>query len=188
MAGIKCSGRVFSSGLAATMTVCSLLNIGDSVISCNDVYGGTNRFLKRIAIKYGIKHSMVNMTLESIEKHMTDDVKLVWIETPSNPILQIIDIRVVCDAVKKYPGVLVAVDNTFMSPYFQRPLELGADVVVHSVTKYINGHSDVIMGCVMTNNPEIAEHLTFHQLGTYRDMLSFLILSKVSLKAILGLR
>ncbi|KRY38432.1 putative cystathionine gamma-lyase 2 [Trichinella spiralis] len=156
----------YSSGLAASAAVVSLLTVGDTVLACNDMYGGTVRFLNRIVSRAGIKCVRAILSAENIGKFIEEHgIKLVWIESPSNPLLRITDIAAVCSEVKKFPGVYTVVDNTFMSPYFQRPLDLGADMVIHSITKYINGHSDVVMGCVCTNDKQIAEHLEFQQLA-----------------------
>ncbi|KRX27290.1 putative cystathionine gamma-lyase 2, partial [Trichinella nelsoni] len=160
------SGSTYSSGLAASAAVVSLLTVGDTVLACNDMYGGTVRFLNRIVSRAGIKCVRAILSAENIGKFIEEHgIKLVWIESPSNPLLRITDIAAVCSEVKKFPGVYTVVDNTFMSPYFQRPLDLGADMVIHSITKYINGHSDVVMGCVCTNDKQIAEHLEFQQLA-----------------------
>lgn len=161
------SCHVFASGMSATMAVCALMSNGDHIVCCDDVYGGTQRYLRRVAVKNGIRTTLVDLTdLKALEKALTPDTKMVWIESPTNPLLKVIDIRVVSDLVKsKLPGATVVVDNTFMTPYLQRPLDLGADVVVHSITKYLNGHADVIMGCAMTRDDNIIEHLKFFQLA-----------------------
>jgi cystathionine gamma-lyase len=131
------------------------------------VYGGTQRYLRRVAVKGGLKTDLIDMTdLRNVEKWLMPETKLVWIESPTNPLLKVIDIRAVCETVRRLqPNALIAVDNTFMTPYFQRPLSLGADIVVHSITKYLNGHVDVVMGCTMTNDEKIAEHFKFHQMA-----------------------
>jgi len=149
------------------MAVCGLMSNGDHIICCDDVYGGSQRYLRRVAVKNGIRTTLVDLTnLPEFEKHLTPDTKLVWIESPTNPLLKVIDIRAVCDLVKRVqPTAMVVVDNTFMTPYFQRPLDLGADIVVHSITKYLNGHVDVVMGCAMTRNEEVHQHLNFFQLA-----------------------
>lgn len=146
---------VFSSGLAAVDAVLNMLQSGDHVIAGDDLYGGTYRIFTKVAVHRGITFSFVNMTDEAkLREAFTPDTKLVWFETPTNPMLNIFDIRMV-SAVAKEKGALVAVDNTFMSPYFQRPIELGADIVMHSMTKYINGHSDVVMGALMIKDREM---------------------------------
>jgi len=159
--------HVFASGLSATMAGCGFMSTGDHIICCDDVYGGSQRYLRRVAVKNGIRTTLVDLTnLPELEKHLTPDTKLIWIETPTNPLLKVIDIRAVCDIVKRVqPTAMVVVDNTFMTPYFQRPLDLGADIVVHSITKYLNGHVDVVMGCAMTRNEEVHQHLNFFQLA-----------------------
>lgn len=156
-------GRCFSSGMSATETVIKTLNPGDEVISTSDLYGGTFRLFTKIFEKYGIKFTFVDMRdVSNIEAAMTDKTKLVWAETPTNPMMNIVDIKAVVDAGHK-KGAKVVVDNTFASPYLQNPLDLGADIVMHSVTKYIAGHSDVVMGFLGTNDPELDEQFGFIQ-------------------------
>jgi len=160
--------RVYSSGLAASMTVANLLKVGDHVLCSDDVYGGTQRFFRRVAVpNHGIEASFVDMTdLTAFEQHLQANTKMVWVESPTNPLLKVVDIAAVSAAAKKYNSeMLVVVDNTFMSPFFQRPLSLGADIVVHSITKYINGHSDVVMGAVMSDLDSVGQHLFFQQLA-----------------------
>lgn len=160
--------HVYASGLAASMAAVSMLNAGDHMICSDDVYGGTNRFLRAVSIpKHGILVDFVDLTdLENLKKTFKPNTKMVWLESPSNPLLKVVDIAAVVQASKKHnPEITVVVDNTFMSPYFQRPITLGADVVVHSITKYINGHSDVVMGAVITDNDDIQKHLFFQQLA-----------------------
>jgi cystathionine gamma-lyase len=120
-----------------------------------------------VAVKGGIRTDLIDMTdLKNVENNITDETKIVWIESPTNPLLKVIDIQAVCEIVRRrQPNAIIAVDNTFMTPYFQRPLALGADIVVHSITKYLNGHVDVVMGCAMTNDEKIAEHLKFFQMA-----------------------
>src|SRR5258706_10180641 len=140
-------GLAFSSGVAATDAVIKLLQPGDEVIAANDMYGGTYRLFSKVFEKFGIKFHYVNMTgLENIKNAMNASTKLIWLETPTNPLMNIVDIAAVTSLAKQH-NVLVAVDNTFASPYLQNPLDLGADIVMHSSTKYIGGHSDVIQGC-----------------------------------------
>lgn len=156
-------GRCFASGMAATETVIKTLRPGDEVISTGDLYGGSFRLFTQLFEQFGIKFIFVDMRdPKNIEELITDNTKLLWIETPTNPLLNIIDIRKVTDIGRKH-GVKSVVDNTFASPYLQNPLDLGADIVMHSVTKYIAGHSDVIMGFLGTNDPEIDEQLGFIQ-------------------------
>ena len=153
----------FSSGLAATSTIMQLLNPGDEVISTNDLYGGSYRLFTKVFERYGLKYQFVGMdNMEDLEKLITSNTKMIWVETPTNPMLSIIDIVAVVNLAKKY-NVKVCVDNTFASPYLQNPLDLGADIVLHSATKYIGGHSDVVHGCVIVNDKEIADKLYFLQ-------------------------
>lgn len=152
-------GACFGSGVAATDAVLKMLNPGNEVIATSDIYGGSFRIFKTIFEKYGIKFHFVNMNnLSSIEKVINDKTKLIWIESPTNPLLNIIDIKEVSRLAKR-SNVLVAVDNTFATPYLQNPLDFGADIVVHSVTKYLGGHSDVVMGAVITKDEELAEEI-----------------------------
>ena len=152
-------GACFGSGLAAIDAVVKMLNPGDEVISTNDLYGGSYRIFTTIFEKYGIKFHFVNMLdVKNIEEKINDKTKLIWAETPTNPMLNIIDIKKVCDLAHKN-NIMVGVDNTFATPYLQNPLALGADLVMHSVTKYLGGHSDVIMGALVTNDDKIAEEI-----------------------------
>ncbi|GAB4184280.1 MAG: cystathionine gamma-synthase [Thermoflexibacter sp.] len=156
-------GFCFSSGMGAIDTVIKLLNPNDEVVACNDLYGGTYRIFKRVFEKYGIKFHFVPMDeAENIRTFMNSQTKLVWIETPTNPLLNIIDIEAVAKIAHEYRALL-AVDNTFASPYLQTPLDLGADIVMHSVTKYIAGHSDVVMGALVTNHDDLAQQFAFLQ-------------------------
>ncbi|XP_026555954.1 cystathionine gamma-lyase [Pseudonaja textilis] len=154
----------YASGLAATLNIAHLLKAGDTVICTDDVYGGTNRYFRRIAANMGLKAVFVDCTkLECLEAAITPETKLVWIETPTNPMLKVVDIQGCANIVHKHKGVILVVDNTFMSAYFQRPLSLGADICMYSATKYMNGHSDVVMGLVSLNNDELHEKLRFLQ-------------------------
>lgn len=156
-------GISFGSGLASTDTLLKLFKPGDEIISTNDLYGGTYRLMKRIWEVYGLKFTFIDMSnAENITKHVTPATKMIWVETPTNPLIRIIDIKA-CAAIAKKAGALLVVDNTFASPYLQNPLDLGADIVMHSATKYIGGHSDVVHGCLITNNKEIADQLYFLQ-------------------------
>lgn len=157
-------GVAFSSGSAATMTILSMLNTGDHIVSVDDVYGGTNRYFRQVAAPCnGFKFTFADLTVPgALEEAITSETKLVWLETPTNPTLKISDIEA-CAKVCKAKGVMLVVDNTFMSPYFQNPILLGADMVVHSISKFINGHSDIIGGIVLTSNPEIKDKLKFLQ-------------------------
>ncbi len=156
-------GFCFASGLAATDAVMKTLKPGDEVLSTNDLYGGTYRLFTKIFQGYGLKFKFVTMTdASTLEAHINDNTKLIWLETPTNPMMHIIDIRAVVNLAKK-KNIKVVVDNTFATPYLQRPLDLGADLVMHSVTKYLGGHSDVIMGALVLNNHEWAQQLEFIQ-------------------------
>lgn len=152
-------GACFGSGLAAIDCVIKMLNPGDEVISTNDLYGGTYRLFRTIFEKYGIKFHFVDMNSTApVEALMNDNTKLIWVETPTNPMMNIIDIKAMATLAKK-ANALLCVDNTFATPYLQTPLDLGADIVMHSVTKYLGGHSDVVMGALVTSNDQIAEEM-----------------------------
>lgn len=156
-------GLCFSSGMGATDTVIKLLNAGDEVITSNDLYGGSYRMFKRIYERLGIRFHFIDLTrAENINKYINNKTKLIWLETPSNPLMNIIDIAA-CVQIARQHNLLVAVDNTFASPYLQNPLELGADIVMHSVTKYLSGHSDVVMGALVTNDEKLYQDLAFIQ-------------------------
>ena len=156
-------GICFGSGLAAIDAILKLLSPGDEVISTNDLYGGSYRLMKQVFGKYGIKFHYIGMDDTTTLKSMiNDNTKLVWVETPTNPMLNIIDIKKVCKAVAKR-DIWVCVDNTFASPYLQTPLDLGADIVMHSATKYLGGHSDVVHGAVVVKDQELADKLYFIQ-------------------------
>lgn len=157
------SAIAFSSGLAAMDAVMRLLEPGDEVIATNDLYGGSYRQMVRVHGRYGIKSTFIDLAdIDSLRKTITAKTKMIWIETPTNPMLKLVDIKAVTEVAKE-KGILTCVDNTFASPYLQQPLSLGADIVLHSATKYLGGHSDVVMGAVITNNKEIAEQLYFLQ-------------------------
>ncbi len=156
-------GICFSSGLGAIDAVIKLFNPGDEIISTNDLYGGTYRLFTKVYERYGIKFKFVPMSDPAgIKEHITEKTKMIWVETPTNPMMNIIDIAAVAK-LGKGNKILVAVDNTFASPYLQNPLDLGADIVMHSVTKYLGGHSDVVMGALVVNDDELAEKLVFIQ-------------------------
>jgi len=156
-------GLAFGSGLAAIDCVLKLLSPEDEVISTNDLYGGSYRIFTKIFENYGIKFRFIRMeNAEAIESYISDKTKLIWVETPTNPMMNIIDIEAVSKITKKYQ-VLLAVDNTFATPYLQNPLNLGADIVMHSATKYLGGHSDVVMGALIVNDKELANKLYFIQ-------------------------
>jgi len=156
-------GRAFASGMSATETVIKTLRPGDEVVSTNDLYGGTYRLFTKIFEPMGIKFTFIDMKdLSALENAMTDKTKLVWAETPTNPMMNILDLEAIVRITQKHAARLV-VDNTFASPYLQNPIDLGADVVMHSVTKYIAGHSDVIMGFLCTNDQALDEEFGFIQ-------------------------
>ena len=151
----------FSSGMGATDAVIRLLNPGDEVITSNDLYGGTYRMFKKVYEKYGIKFHFIDLTkAANIEPLINAKTKLLWVETPTNPLMNIVDIKACTELAKKH-NITVAVDNTFASPYLQNPLDLGADIVMHSVTKYLGGHSDVIMGALIVNDDKLYQDLFF---------------------------
>jgi len=153
----------FSSGVAATDAVIKLLQPGDEVIAANDMYGGTYRLFTKVFEKFGIKFIYVDTTnVQNISAAITPKTKLIWIETPTNPLMNITDIAAVA-AISKAAKTILCVDNTFASPYLQNPLDLGADIVMHSATKYLGGHSDVIQGCLMMNDVELRDQLYFIQ-------------------------
>ncbi|MEC5148081.1 cystathionine gamma-synthase [Chitinophaga sp. 212800010-3] len=156
-------GICFGSGLAATDAVMKLLSPGDEVIATNDLYGGTYRIFTKVFERYGIKFNFIDMSdALNIESHITPQTKLIWLETPTNPLLRIIDIAA-CAQIARKSEVMLCVDNTFASPYLQNPLDLGADIVLHSATKYLGGHSDVVHGAVIVKNEELARQLYFIQ-------------------------
>ncbi len=152
-------GACFASGIAAIDCVIKMLNPGDEVVSTNDLYGGTFRIFKTIFEKYGIKFHFVGMsTSDAVRAKINERTKLVWVETPTNPMMNIIDISAMA-AIAKEAGAILCVDNTFATPYLQNPLDLGADIVMHSVTKYLGGHSDVVMGALVTSDEAIAKEM-----------------------------
>jgi cystathionine beta-lyase/cystathionine gamma-synthase len=156
-------GLAFSSGVAATDAVIKLLSPGDEVIASNDLYGGTYRLFTKVFEKFGLKFIYVDTSnIAKVEASITAQTKLIWIETPTNPLMNITDIAAVASVAKK-AGALLCVDNTFASPYLQNPLDLGADIVMHSATKYLGGHSDVIQGSLMLNDATLREQLYFIQ-------------------------
>lgn len=156
-------GLCFSSGLGAIDAIVKLLKPGDEVISTNDLYGGTYRIFTKVFEPLGIKFKFVPMgDATEVAKHVSPATKLIWVETPTNPMMNIIDIRAMA-AIAKKAGALLGVDNTFATPYLQMPLELGADIVMHSVTKYLGGHSDVVMGALIVNDDQLHERLAFLQ-------------------------
>ncbi|WP_435623812.1 cystathionine gamma-synthase [Flagellimonas sp.] len=156
-------GLAFASGLSAIDAVIKLLNPGDEVVSTNDLYGGSYRLFKQVFEKYGITFHFIGMqSLDAIASHINDKTKLIWVETPTNPMMNVIDIVGVSKLAKEH-NLLLAVDNTFATPYLQRPLDLGADIVMHSATKYLGGHSDVVVGALVVKDKELADRLYFIQ-------------------------
>lgn len=156
-------GLAFSSGVAATDAVIKLLEPGNEVIAANDMYGGTYRLFSKVFEKFGIKFHYVNMqNAENIRQYINENTKLIWTETPTNPLMNISDIAAIA-AISKQHKLLLCVDNTFASPYLQNPLDLGADIVMHSATKYLGGHSDVIQGCLIMNDQSLRDQLYFIQ-------------------------
>ena len=154
-------GFAFSSGCAATTTVMHLLTAGDHVVAMDDMYGGTFRLFDKVLRHHGLEFSYTDLTdVANVEKAIKPNTKMIWVETPTNPTLKLADIKKI-SAIAAAKGILVVVDNTFMSPYFQRPLELGANIVVHSATKYIGGHSDVVGGVAVTSDKAIADRIQF---------------------------
>ena len=160
------AGFAFASGMAAITAVLSLFKSGDRIVISDNIYGGTFRVLDKVFNHFNINYKIVDTTnLEAVEKAVTEDVKAIFIETPTNPLLHITDIKAISDIAKKH-HILSIVDNTFMTPYLQRPIELGSDIVIHSATKYLGGHSDIIAGLVVVNSRELAEKIAFIQNST----------------------
>jgi cystathionine beta-lyase/cystathionine gamma-synthase len=156
-------GLAFSSGLGAETTLMLLLNPGDHVVYMEDVYGGTFRLFDKVLKRYGMTFTAVDAgDMDAVDRSITPATRLVWLESPTNPLMRIVDIDAVSEVAHSH-GAMVCVDNTFATPYLQQPLHLGADFVVHSSTKYIGGHSDVVGGAIMTNNDELEQKLRFHQ-------------------------
>jgi cystathionine beta-lyase len=160
------AGFAFGSGMAATTAVLTLFKSGDKILISNNMYGGTFRVLDKIFKNFDIKYEIVDTTNEkAVEERIKDDVKAIFIETPTNPLMDITDIKKISDIAKKH-GLLTIVDNTFMTPYLQKPITLGADIVIHSATKYLGGHSDLVAGLVVVNTKEFAERMHFIQNAT----------------------
>ena len=156
-------GLAFASGMAAMDAVLKLFQPGDEIISTDDLYGGSYRLLTRIFEKYGLKIHFVNMEkLDNISQYLNDKTRLIWIETPTNPLMKVVDIRAIA-AIGKAHNTIVAVDNTFASPFLQQPLNRGADIVLHSATKYLAGHSDTVLGLLVLNDDELKDKLAFIQ-------------------------
>ncbi len=172
-------GLCFGSGMAAIDAILKTLKPGDEIISTNDLYGGSYRLFTKIFEQYGLGFHFVGMSdVQNVKDKVNENTKLIWVETPTNPMLNIVDIKEMAEVAKSC-GALLAVDNTFASPYLQNPLDLGADVVMHSITKYIGGHSDVVMGALITGSDELAEKLYFIQNSSgavTSPMDSFLVL------------
>jgi cystathionine beta-lyase len=180
-------GFAFSSGLAATDCVLRMLNPNDEIIAGDDLYGGTYRMFTKLFSKYGLKFTFIDMNNpENVKNAITKNTKLIWMETPTNPLLKVADIKAIT-SIAKENNILSVVDNTFATPYLQQPLDLGADIVMHSATKYLGGHSDIVMGALMVKNQKLAEELHFIQFaggGIAGPMDSFLALRGVKTLAI----
>lgn len=160
-------GLTFASGLGTQTAIISTLKTGDGIITGDDIYGGTNRLFRNLAVNMGIEVTFVDMTdLKNLEVAIKPNTRLVWLETPTNPIMKVIDIKAVSEIVHSKTSAFLVVDNTFLSAYFQRPLDLGADIVMYSLTKYMNGHSDVVMGSIATNSTELYDKLKYYQNAT----------------------
>ena len=160
------AGFAFGSGMAAITAVLSLFKSGDKILISSNVYGGTFRVLDKIFNNFGITYSIEDTTnISELEKKITPDVKAIYVESPANPLLTITDLKAVADLANKH-GILSIVDNTFMTPYLQRPIEFGTDIVIHSATKYLGGHSDLVAGLVVVNDKELADKLAFIQNAT----------------------
>lgn len=156
-------GLAFPSGMAAISTVTQMLNAGDHVISCDDVYSGTFRVFEKVFKRHNLEFDFIDLTKpHSLEKQIKDNTKIIWLESPSNPLLKITDIKSITN-IAKNNNILTVIDNTFATPFFQKPLNLGVDIVVHSTTKYLNGHSDIIGGAVVTNDRELYDKIRFIQ-------------------------
>jgi cystathionine beta-lyase/cystathionine gamma-synthase len=156
-------GRCFSSGMGAINTVLNLLEAGDHVVSSDDVYGGTRRIFDRVFADYDLAFTYVDMTdADAVAEAVGPDTELVWVETPTNPLMRVVDVAAMADIAAEADAIC-AVDNTFATPYLQRPIEQGADVVCQSLTKYLGGHSDVVAGALLTDDPDLDERIGFHQ-------------------------
>src|SRR5512147_2764901 len=182
-------GLAFASGMAATDTVLRLLSSGDHIVAGNDVYGGTFRLFDKILRRFGLDFTFADTTdPENLAEALTSATRIVWLETPTNPLLAVSNIRALAEVVKHHPNKpLVVVDNTFATPYLQRPLELGADLVVHSMTKYLGGHSDVVGGAIIGKDKELGEKLYFLQNAVgavIGPMDSFLVLRGIKTLAL----
>lgn len=180
-------GLAFSSGLAATDCVLRSFKAGDEIIAMDDLYGGTYRMFARVYKDSGIKFHFVDMTnIEKLKSLINENTKLIWVETPTNPLMKLADIQEIAKITKE-KNILLAVDNTFATPYLQKPLDLGADIVMHSATKYLGGHSDVIAGALIVKDAELGEQLHFQQFATgatLGPMDSFLVLRGIKTLAL----
>ncbi|KAJ0182403.1 hypothetical protein K1T71_001772 [Dendrolimus kikuchii] len=157
-------GLTFASGLGATTTLVALLSTGDHIISSDDVYGGTNRLLRQVVSRMGIETTFVDFSdIKKVSSAIRENTRMIWLETPTNPLLKVVDIAAISKIAKNRGNIIVVVDNTFLTPYLQRPLDFGADIVVYSLTKYMNGHSDVIMGAAIVNDDSLEARLRFLQ-------------------------
>lgn len=181
-------GFAFSSGCAASDVLCHLLDAGDHIVSVDDVYGGTSRLFRTVWARHGVETTFGDLTRHSVSDFAKPNTKMIWVETPTNPLLKVIDIEKIASWAKKQnPRPLVVVDNTFASPYYQSPLELGADVVLHSTSKYLNGHSDVIGGALVTNSAELKDrifHLQKSTGGVQSPFDSFMVLRGIKTLAL----
>ncbi len=156
-------GLAFASGMAAESAILSLLSAGEHMVSCDDLYGGSYRIFERVMRRYNVETTYVAAgNIAGYERAIRPNTKMIWLETPTNPLLRLIDIQAVAEIAHRH-NLLLVVDNTFASPYFQQPLKLGADIVVHSTTKYLNGHSDIIGGALVLNNEEAYQAIKFYQ-------------------------
>ena len=156
-------GLAFASGMAAESAILSLLSAGEHMVSCDDLYGGSYRIFERVMRRYNVETTYVAAgNIAGYERAIRPNTKMIWLETPTNPLLRLIDIQAVAEIAHRH-NLLLVVDNTFASPYFQQPLKLGADIVVHSTTKYLNGHSDIIGGALVLNNEEVYQAIKFYQ-------------------------
>ncbi|KAL6257659.1 hypothetical protein P5V15_011237 [Pogonomyrmex californicus] len=158
-------GLCFSSGLGTTTAITSLMKAGDHLIAGDDLYGGTNRYIQKCLSNQGVKSTFVDMTdVQNVVDAIQPNTKMIWLETPTNPMMKIIDVKALADSLKfSHPDIILVIDNTFLTCYFQKPLDLGADIVMYSLTKYMNGHLDIIMGAAITRRDDLAERLRFLQ-------------------------
>ncbi|KAJ2951498.1 hypothetical protein O0L34_g13650 [Tuta absoluta] len=157
----------FASGLGAVSAVVSLISAGDHLLTSDDVYGGTTRLFRNVIARMGIEITYIDFTnVNNVEKSLKTNTKMIWLESPTNPLMKVVDIEAVVKIARTQPNIIVVADNTFLTPYFQKPLDLGVDISMYSITKYLNGHADVIMGSVALNDPELARRLAFLQNST----------------------